>query len=182
MPPRTVFLALVLSLIPSLSMAQEQRADPATAMRRLRLRMLSTPAEQFGIKSSEQCRQVFGVVMDWPVDDETISIVAMCDGNASLYTTGTFGVIGGGKHSSVRRAAVSFVRDAGGVSSDAKPTTDRSYPSPHRVRFYLLTFEGLKVVEDQRASVEGGRSQYAALFERAQELISELRLIADKAQ
>jgi hypothetical protein len=144
--------------------------------------MLAAPPAELGIESSEEFPQVFGVLMDWPVDDLTVSVVALCDGNASLYTTSTFGVIGGFAHSGVRRAAIDFVRDADRFHSEAQPTTDLSYPAADRVRFYLLTFEGLRVLEDDQASVEGGRSPYSTLFGRGQDVITELRRIADRPE
>jgi hypothetical protein len=156
-----------------------QSSDPAAAMRTLRRRMLEASPVELGIERSNQCR-VFGVLMDWPVDDLTVSVVALSDGNASLYTTSTFGVIGGYAHSPVRRAATDFVRDTERFHSDAKPTADHSYPPADRVRFYLLTFDGLRVLEDDRAAVEGSRSRYSTLFGRGQDVITELRLIADK--
>jgi len=163
-------------------MSQETRqaSEPAAAMRRMRGRVLAGQPADFRIAPSNDCARVYGVVMDWPVDDETVTVVALCDGNASLYTTGTFGVIGGGKHSAVRRAAAAFVRDADRVHADARSTTDRSYPAPNRIRFYLLTFDGVRLLEENRASIEDGRSRYSALFDRAQDVATELREIADK--
>ncbi len=61
---------------------------------------------ELGIEASDEFPLVYGVLLEFPVGDATATVVAMCDGNASLYTTSTFGVIGGFAHESVREAAI----------------------------------------------------------------------------
>jgi hypothetical protein len=163
-------------------MAGEKAHSSSTesAGRDLRARMLSSRAGDLGIKPSREYRRVWGVMMDWPVGNETATVVAVCDGNASLYTTGTFGVIGGVGHGEVRRAATTLVREADAFYSEARPTTDRSYPKANRVRFYLLTFDGLRFLDDDLNSVEGGQHRHSALFGRAQDVLTELRKVMEQ--
>ena len=157
-------------------MAKEKDRAPAgaNARRELRANILASRAGDLGIKESSDCRRVWGVVVDWPVGDQIATVVALCDGNASLYTTSTFGVLGGVGHSDVRRAAVALVRDADRFHADGKATTDRSYPSAGRIRFHLLAFDGVRVVEDDQKSIEAGKNRYSALFGRAQDVLTEL--------
>jgi hypothetical protein len=71
------------------------------------------------------------------------------------------------------------VRDAARLEGQAKPTKDRSYPPADKVRFWLLTFRGVKTFEDDRSAVEGGSSKYSALFKRAEDVLDELRLATE---
>src|SRR5688572_29802395 len=118
---------MVLRLLRAL-LGGSRSGDRSAAMRELRTRMLVTPPAELGIKAGEQCPRVFGVLMDWPLGDATVTLVALCDGNASLYTTSSFGVIGGIGHSRVREAAGVLTREADRHHEEAKPTSDHSYP------------------------------------------------------
>jgi hypothetical protein len=74
--------------------------------------MLTTPASKIGIQPSDDFPKVYGVLIDWPLGEHTATIVSMSDGNASLYTTSTFGIMGGISHESVRNAARALVKAA----------------------------------------------------------------------
>src|SRR6186997_3038858 len=69
----------------------------AEIMKGLRTMMLTTPAAEAGFEPTESFPKVFGVVMDIAMSGGlTATVVSMYDGHASLYTTSTFGVLGGG--------------------------------------------------------------------------------------
>src|SRR6266487_2164950 len=69
--------------------------EGAEAMRGLRTMMLTRPTSKVGIQPSQSFPKVFGIVMDMSVSGgHTATVVSMCDGHASLYTTSTFGVLG----------------------------------------------------------------------------------------
>lgn len=131
------------------------------------------PTEEFPV--------VYGILMDWPVGDHTATVVALCDGNASIYTTSTFGVIGGVGHEAVCRQAKLFVKLAAQYVEVAKPTTEHSYPKPDQVRFYLLTFDGVRVIELHMRAVEND-GKFGQLFAQGQMVVTELRLIVQKDQ
>jgi hypothetical protein len=169
----------ILALSSGATMAREK--DPsANAGRELRANILLSRARDLGIKATSECPRVWGVIMDWPLGDQTASVVALCDGNASLYTTSTFGVLGGVGHSTVRQAAKALVRDADRFHAEARATADHSYPKAGRIRFYLLTFDGVRVLEDEQNSIEAGKNRYSVLFGRAQDVLTELRKATDK--
>ncbi len=68
------------------------------AGKELRLMALTTPAQKLNFVADENYPQVFGVITDWNMTEAMASILAMKDGTASLYTTSTFGIIGGQGH------------------------------------------------------------------------------------
>jgi hypothetical protein len=175
-------LLTMLAVFSGTAMAADKASPPSTADMGRELReqiLLSQPAD-LGIKPTKEYPRVWGVVMDWPLANGTASVVALCDGNASLYTTGSFGVLGGIGHSEVRQAATVLVRDADSFHSEARSTADRSYPKAGRVRFYLLTFGGLRVLEADLKSIQAGKDRYSTLFDRAQDVITQLRLVVQK--
>jgi hypothetical protein len=142
--------------------------------------MLTTAPKEFGIEPTDDFPRVYGAVMDWPVSKAVATVVGLCDGNASLYTTSTFGVIGGVGHESVRMAAKQFVTTAEKLFQDSVPTSDFSYPNPGRLKFYLLTFEGVRVIETDLDSMSSGKSKFSELGNDAQRLLTELRLTTEK--
>lgn len=155
--------------------------SPVEAMREARTMMLTTSAADFGIEPSKASPRVYNVVMDWPLADLTITVVARSDGNASLYTTSGFGVIGGGEHKSVRAAATQFVTLAEAHHDDAMPTKDWPYPTRGLVRFYLVCFDGVRVIEREEALLESGNDTCSDLWKEGQRVMAELRLLTQKS-
>src|SRR3712207_73110 len=93
---------------------------PADAGRALRRTMPTTPPAALGAEPTESCPRVYGVLMDWPIGEHTATVFSSSTGAASLYTTSTFGIIGGEGHGSVRAAATRFVRAADRFFDSAK--------------------------------------------------------------
>jgi hypothetical protein len=144
--------------------------------------MLATPPAKTGEKPTKEFPRVYGVLMDWPIGDQTATIFSSSTGAASLYTTSTFGIIGGEGHETVRTAAINFVRAADRLFDSTKPTTEYPYPAADRVRFYLLTFDGVRVLDTDFASIESRTSKYAEFFGLGQAVLTELRLVTEKSK
>ena len=168
-------------LFGSASKAQslEPRKNHANAGRDLRQMMLTTPPAKFGEEPTKEFPRIYGIVMDWPIDDQTATVFSSSTGAASLYTTSTFGIIGGEGHETVRTAAINFVRAGDRLFDSATPTTEYSYPAANRVRFYLLTFGGVRVLDTDLASIESGTSKYAEFFGLGQTVLTELRRVTE---
>ena len=144
--------------------------------------MLTTPASKVGIEPSEIYPKVFGIVMDLPVSGgHTATVVSMCDGHASLYTTSTFGVLGGIGHESVRIASTNFVTAVQSHYDEAISTKDFPYPASGHVRFYLLGFDGVRVIDAEIASVEKSTDKRSEMWTAGQRVLTELRLLNEKS-
>jgi hypothetical protein len=176
---RALVIALLAGLLPSSSFAQDSPRDSAQAMRDLRITFLSASAASLGFKPTKAYPRVFGVVMDWPIDDTTATIVSALDGSASLYTTGTFGIIGGSGHESVRVAAQRFVRTAEAHHDEASRTGAYPYPAKGKVRFYFRTFQDVRVIETDAASAYSPSGRYSGLFHAGQAVLTELRKVVE---
>jgi hypothetical protein len=160
--------------------AVDASASPADAMRDLRLQFLSGTASEVGIEPSEAFPVVFGVVMDLSISNgHTASVVALCDGNASLYTTGNFGVLGGIGHASVREAASDFVRVAQSHYAHGKPATDFPYPRTDHVHFYLLGYDGVRLLESEISALQQQNRSLLQLFASGQNVLTQLRLLTE---
>ena len=174
-----VAIALLTYLV-SMSAAQEPKKPVDEAGQGLRTMFLTMPAEKAGIQHSSEFPRVWAVAMDWPIGQQIATLAALADGSASLYTTGTFGIIGGIGHENVRAAAKALVKKAGSYYDASTPTNDLSYPSLDHVRFYFRTFEGVRVIEVSLPSVTDERGRYSDLFDLAQDVIGQLRMASAK--
>jgi hypothetical protein len=178
-------LGFIATLFGSASMAPAQVPDtPASddnPMVGLRTMMLTTPASKLGIKPDKEYPKVYGVLIDWPLGEHTATIVSMSDGNASLYTTSTFGILGGINHESVRNAATALVKAAQAYYEQGTPTKEYPYPPSDRIRFYLLGYEGVRVIDGEAAELENGAGKLINLWAACQNVVSELRQISEKA-
>jgi hypothetical protein len=153
------------------------KKNPAEMMREMRLRQLTMRPSEFGEKPTAEFPHVCGVLMDWPIEAGTVTVVARTTGDASIYTTGTFGVIGGIGHENVRGVAKSCVRVAESHFEDASPTKDYPYPKAGRVRFYLVGYDGVRVIDGDLESLRQERDKCSDLYEAAQMVVTELRQI-----
>ena len=179
---RPCLLAIILLVSSSAVKSQTNKASEQTTanlMRELRLKWLTTPTSQLGRTSTPEYPHVDAMIMDWPIEEATVSLMASSVGDASIYTTGSFGVIGGIEHESVRHLAQNFVKLGEKYYSEATSTTDYSYPQSGRVRFYFICYDEVRMIEVNAASLEDRRSKYSDLFVQAHRVISELRRIVE---
>jgi hypothetical protein len=160
--------------------AEEPKKSSDDAGRELRKMFLTMPAEAAGIQRSSDFPHVWAVAMDWPIGEQIATVAALADGSASVYTTGTFGIIGGIGHENVRTAAKALVKKAESYYDASTPTRELSYPSLDHVRFYFRTFEGVRVIEVTLRSVTDERGRYSDLFDLAQEVIGQLRMAGEQ--
>src|SRR5688500_13470824 len=100
----------------------------AELMREMRLKQLTMSPREVGEKPTGELPHVCAVLMAWPIEGATVTAVARTTGDASVCTTGTFGVFGGIGHESVRSAAKSCVKVANKHFRDATPTKEYPYP------------------------------------------------------
>jgi hypothetical protein len=166
---------------PNKEEAKQTPKPSADAMRELRLRALSDGPERFHFKKkTAEGEEVYAVLMDWPLDEAVVTIVAIWDGEASIYTTGTFGIIGGVGHESVRKAATALTDEAQKNLALAAATTDFAYAKKGQVRFFFLTFSGVRSVIFTEAEVEKKGTTAFTLYSKAQQVLTEMRMITQQ--
>jgi hypothetical protein len=178
-------LLLITLLISGYSTAMPQTNDapkksPAELMREMRLKQLTMPPMEFGQKPTPEFPHVCAVLMDWPIGAATATVVARNTGDASVYTTGTFGVLGGIGHESVSSAAKSCTKVADRHFRGTTPTKEYPYPRAGRVRFYLVGYDGVGVIDGDLEMLRTGKDKCSDLYEAAQRVITELRLITQE--
>jgi len=177
---RTFASLIALLLSPIRGRAQAARKPSPEAGKQLREVFLSTTAAQAGLSATPEFPHVYGVALDWPIGEHIATVVSLADGTASLYTTSTFGIIGGAGHSSVRRAAQRFVSAAEKHLAESVRTSSHPYPAPNKVRFYLLAYDGTRTIEADLEPTYSGTGKYSPLFGAGQDVVTELRQVVER--
>ena len=123
--------------------------SPGVALRHM---VLTLSATERGAQPNAQAPSCFAVVLDWNVegaahrDALTASIYAGYDGSASLYTTGSFGIVGGEGHPQIRQAARDAIQVAQELWAGAQPVFEYPYPRDAEVHAYLIGYDGVRRV------------------------------------
>ena len=141
---------------------------------------LNVTPEQLGLRLSADKTVVFGILMDWDMEGTTVTTISYQTGDASMYLSTGGGVIGGGTHKNVNRAAKSFVNTAQTYLDKAVKTETTKVPEKNFVYFYLLTNKGIYKGQDEMKNFESNTSKWKSLFEAGNQVITELRLTTEK--
>lgn len=146
--------------------------NPYQELRNLALKM--TP-EQLELKLPNDKTIVYGVVMDWHLGEGTATFPIFQTGEASMYLDSGGGIIGGGGHENVRKAAVAFINKAQTFLDKATKTETTPLAEADSVKFYFLTNKGKFVAEEKMENFDNNSSKWLELFEEANKVITELR-------
>jgi len=120
--------------------------------------------------------------MDIGYPQAVVSVVAASTGDASIYFSSGGGVIGGVQHENVRAAAVAFVQGAAKHLEQFVRASEYPCPSVAKVRFYVVTPEGVHSAEADEQELEEGKNSLSSLYIAGQDVITELRLVTERQQ
>ena len=153
--------------------------EPVQAIKDLRNQLLTSPPETLGFSKAGSDSEVWGILMETGYPEALATLVSLRDGNASLYLGHGGGVIGGGGHENVRRAAIGLVKESAKYLTNMKSTTSFPYPAVGRVKFYVLTFNGVVTAEAGKNELGEGKHGLSPLFYAGHEVITQLSQISE---
>jgi hypothetical protein len=165
----------------------ESRATPAPTetpapaepvMKSLRDKLLTSSPEVMGLKGKDAEAKVWGVLMEMAFPAGVATLVSVDDGTASIYTSTGGGVLGG---YSARKEAKQFVAEAEKHLAGMKPTKSFPYPEVGRVRFYVLTREGVYSTEADEEELVSGQHALSPLYLAGNEVLAVLHTASDRA-
>ena len=73
------------------------------------------------------------------------------------------------------------MRAAGRHYNDGTVTKDFPYPKAGRVRFYLICYDNVRVIDADLEAARDGAGRCSDLYVEGQNVITQLRLVAEKA-
>jgi hypothetical protein len=107
-------------------------------------RLLRSTAQQNGVTP---VRGVWGVLMERGYSKGVATVIALADGNASLSLSTGGSVMGGKAYAPARTAAQMLCLRAADALAATALTDKFPPPAERRVRFYVLTTEGVRFAE-----------------------------------
>ena len=165
------------------SQATPSPAESATPfaqpMKELRDKLLTSSPEEIGLSGEDAKAKVWGVMMEIPIAEAVGTIVSIRDGTASLYGSTGGGIIGG---YSAREQAKQFVAEAEKHLAKMKPTKSFPYPNIGRIKFYVLTRDGVYSAEADQNELVGGQHALSPLFRAGNIVVTGLRTATERAK
>ena len=143
--------------------------------RGLRTQALTVEPASIGVSPTDELSRVFGVLMDMAYSSGTATLVALADGTASLYTSACGGVIGGGTHEQVARAARQLLATAEVHLANFAPAEFDQPPAVGHVLITVRTYSGNLSADVLEDDLGHGRHPAAEVFHAAHRVISALR-------
>jgi hypothetical protein len=164
---------------PSATESPAQAAQAVQAMKRLRERLLTSSAEELGLSGKDAKAKVYGILMEIGFSSGASTVVSIGDGTASLYTSTGGGVLGG---YSARKEAKRFVAQAAKHLAGMKSTKSFPYPQAGRIKFYVLTREGVYTDEADENQLVGGQHALSPLFFAGNDVLTGLRIASERVK
>jgi len=146
----------------------------------LRKQALTGTRASFGIDAPATPTTPWGVVMETGFPEGSFTLVALSDGNASIYLSSGGGSIGGGGHETIRRAAQAMVTLAAKFQPQATATKEFPLPKNGQTIFYLLTDSGAFTTSASEQDLGEERHPWSPLFHAGHEVIGQYRLIEER--
>ncbi len=131
--------------------------------------------EGLGIYPTEKLQHVWGVVMDATEPKAHYSLIVLADGTTSLYFSSGGGIIGAGAHPTIVAANHELMELAESLNVYFAVAGNTDLPPAGYVRFWVLTYGGVKGLEAAEKALLDGGHPLSGLFEKAQAVITEIR-------
>jgi len=122
--------------------------------------------------------QVYGGLLDWNLGSGLATLFVLSDGTASLYLSGSGGVLGGQSHLAVRDAGRRFLATLEQLLPRMGPDPTGQKPPDGMTDLRALTPRGRYVARVATELLGRGQHPMAAGFHAAQAVIAELRKVA----
>jgi hypothetical protein len=135
--------------------------------------------KELGIELKKDKTQIYGIIMDWSIDNGTATLISFISGDASLYLSSGGGMIGGVTHENVSNASKNFIQLSEKYLIKAKNVEITNLPNKNEIVFYFLTNKGKFEIKENMNNIENGKSEILELFEEANKVISELRIVTE---
>lgn len=155
----------------------KEQKTPEQVYMDLRQRALQRMPGSLDVELKEN--QPHGLVMEMGVSNSVVTLACFADGDAGVYYKDGGGMKGGIGHESVRKAAQEAIALCEQVLPRMIQTTNFPSPGQDRVRFYVLTPQGVFTTETGRQAL-ADQNALSPLFYAGQEVVSQMRLVQEQ--
>lgn len=145
----------------------------------LRTQAINMTLDQLQLKLDLD-KEVYGIIMDWNMGNAIVTVTSFQTGDASVYMSTGQAFIGGYAHENIIKAAKQFVNAGEEFIPKAIKTEKTAPTNEKKVNFYLLTKSGRYYIEEDFSKIKNNTSDLVGLFEAANLVITEYRLMTEK--
>jgi hypothetical protein len=160
--------------------AAKPEDPPEAVYMNLRAQALETSPSRFAALPDRQPADPYGTLMELGIPNSVVTLAAFADGDAGLYYKTGGGMKGGVSHEPVRKAAKEFVALAKQALSKMDRAAGFPLPEPDRVRFYVLTPQGIFSTETDRETLGESEGELSVLFYAGQEVVAQMRQVQEQ--
>ena len=143
----------------------------------LRNQALSLKPADLELKIPDNKEEAFGVVLEIGTGRGVVTIVSLVTGDASMYTSGNSGVIGGMAHAGVKNAAIAFVKTSQNYFHKMQIAKNLDTPKAGDIKIFILTNKHKYSYEAPENDITNEKSDWAELFYKGNDVITQLRLV-----
>lgn len=148
----------------------------------LRNQVFTISPQDIGIELKAET-EPWGVLMEFGLPGVVVTLVALGNGEASMYFSSGGGVLGGGGYETVRKAAKAFVVFSETCLEKMKPVSTYPLPKNGNVKFLVLTGKGVfSSGEFLETDLRENKNEFSPLYHKGHQLITELRLISERME
>jgi hypothetical protein len=155
--------------------ANAKENETSSRYRELRQQMLNLKPQDIGV-TLDNDNQVFGAVVDMPINDNIATLICCIGGTVSLYYSNGGGMIGiGDRYEEVRKAGGSFLYSVGQILQYFKIVDNFSLPISKNTSVYLLTKEKIYKMEFNMDNLNSSEEHIQFLIFLIQNVLTKIR-------
>ncbi len=154
--------------------------SPEEVYMTLRAEALDTGPARFAALPGRAPEDPYGAMMELGIPNSVVTLACFADGDAGLYYKSGGGMKGGIGHETVRKVAQEFVALAKLALPKMLRTTSHPLPEVDRVRFYVLTAQGMYTTETDRETLSETEGELSALFYAGQDVVAQMRQVQEQ--
>ncbi len=154
--------------------------EPAPTYLQLRQRILNLKPDELGLSPSAAAAHIWGILMEMGFAVGTATLVCLVDGTTSLHYSTGGGLLGRGDYLPIAEASKALVVQAESYLGQMTITKGFPLPETGQVSFIFLTYSGIYASRALDSSLASNQHLLSPLYKSAQEILSQLRLLAEK--
>ena len=179
-----VVVLIVLAVLVGRARAQATKPSKPSEnpYRGLRQMAFTNKRAEIGIPAPAKATEPWGVIMETGYEKANMTLVALADGNASIYLSSGGGFLGGIEQEPIRKAAKAAVAAAAPLQWRMKATAEFPEAKVGEIIFYLRTDEGVFMTTITRQQQAENNQEFLPLFLAMQEVVTQYRLVDESKQ
>lgn len=152
--------------------------EPEAHYREQRTAALTANWRKLGFSPTSKNPRVWGILMEIGYPNAVVALHCLLNGSVSFFFGYGKSITGMGANDSVRMKAEEFLLAAETNFKKLNPVKKYPLPEIDRVRFYVMTYDGIYTAQDNR-NIANDDHELFSLFRSGHEVIAAMRSAQD---